>query len=106
MANSKQLRQNKNQHRPKNTLSKKDDKAIYDAMRRTINYLRTRLGKYIADYDLVFEKEISFKQLISTIKNTKLRNEFDTAFNNRTIKPDGGIILLKKKVMITTPEFF
>jgi len=96
MANSQQLRKNKAQHKPKNVGSKKDDKIIYAAMRKCIDYLEGRLGEYLQGYRLDFEKQISFDQLISIIKNANLRKEFDNVFNKRTIKPDGGVIFLRR----------
>ena len=97
MANSDQLRKNQNQHIPKNTLSKNDDKKIHRAMLATIDYLSRRLGDYFFDYELVFAKDITFEHLINNIKNAKLRKEYDTAFNSRKIIPDGGIIFLRRK---------
>ncbi|MCY4088864.1 MAG: hypothetical protein OXF49_01930 [Candidatus Saccharibacteria bacterium] len=39
MANSQQLRQNLNQHQPKNTQSKIDDKLLLASMHECIDYL-------------------------------------------------------------------
>ncbi len=95
MANSEQLRQNKEQHKPKNTKSKKDDKEIYAAMRDCIKYLESRFKNILDNHYLTFEKEISFESLISFPQKIGLRKEFDNTFGSRTIKPDGGIIFLK-----------
>lgn len=97
MANSKQLRQNKNQHKPKNTQSKEDDKAIYKAMQQTITYLNERLADNLQEYRLTFCKSILFSDMIKIIRNKEIRQEFDYTFKDRTIKPDGGIIFLHKK---------
>ena len=97
MANSAQLRANRNQHQPKNKLSKADDKLIYQAMRDCISYLEDRLSSHLAGYYLVFKKQITFGELISLIENKGLRAEFDKVFLTRRIKPDGGAIFLKKK---------
>lgn len=35
--------------------------------------------------------------MIHTIKSTKIRAQFDMNFTHHTIKPDGGILFLKKK---------
>ena len=42
MANSRNLRLNFNQHAPKNTRSKQDDKNISIAMKQVIEYLQDR----------------------------------------------------------------
>ncbi len=98
MANSKQLRANKAQHLPKNTQSKIDDKNIYQAMKRCIEYLENRLSDQLKEdeYELIFERNITFGTMIKMIKDQNCRREFDTVFNNRTIIPDGGVIFLKK----------
>lgn len=96
MSNSDQLRSNKNQHKPKNTKSKKDDKEVYRAMARTISYLEKRFEKELRNHSLVFKKSISFGELIDQIKGSGLRREFDTSYLKRRIKPDGGVIWLKK----------
>ena len=99
MATSEQLRKNKKQHIPKNTKSKIDDKRIYEAMHQCINYLENRFEMYLKkeNFELEFSESISFKQLIHVIKSAGSRKEFDDTFNARTIRPDGGIIFLKKR---------
>ena len=47
MANSEQLRQNINQHKPKNTKSKKDDKNIAISMQNVIQYLNERFQNIV-----------------------------------------------------------
>ena len=97
MARSDQLRTNKEQHKPKNKESKADDKRIFQAMRLCVHYLEQRFAGKIDDYEFIFEKVISFEILIKLIRNQGVRKAFDPVFNKRTIKPDGGVIYLKKK---------
>ena len=103
MANSEQLRRNKNQHKPKNTYSKKDDKNIHLAMHDTIKYLENRFHNMLSGYQLTWENTISFRTMMSIVKDKGLRQEFDTVFSisnedkSREIKPDGGVIYLIKK---------
>ena len=97
MASSEQLRKNKEQHKAKNTESKHDDKEIYFAMQDCIEYLQERFSKELTSYDLVFKKELSYKEMLEAIKACGLRYEFDSIFQNRKIKPDGGVIWLKDK---------
>ena len=97
MASSEQLRRNQQQHKPKNAKSKNDDNLIYGAMHRCIKYLEERLGDNLYGYELTFERDISFEKLMKIIGDAGLRKEFDTTFADRTIKPDGGLILLYKK---------
>lgn len=96
MADSSTLRQSSEQHKPKNIHSKIDDKLIYEAMNDCVDYLNKRLNKQIKEYgSLEFKKSITYKEMMSTIKSKKVRNQFDTVFQERTIKPDGGLIVLK-----------
>ncbi len=97
MADSATLRSAVNQHTPKNTQSKTDDKRIYQAMRRCIDYLEQRLAEPLKGYRLEFQKQIRFGEMIRLISAQGLRKEFDRTFDDRTIKPDGGIIFLKKE---------
>ena len=99
MANSDQLRANKEQHKPKNAKSKIDDKNIYQAMRRCIEYLKNRLSDQLEEggYELIFKRDITFGTMIKMIKNQNHRKEFDNVFNERAIIPDGGVIFLTKK---------
>lgn len=96
MATSKQLRKNIKQHKPKNTESAGDDKEIYEAMHDCIEYLKNRFPEDLRGYSLPFKKELSYGEMIGAIKSRKLRSEFDTIFCHRKIKPDGGVIWLKK----------
>lgn len=96
MANSEHLRENKNQHKPKNKESKIDDKIIYQAMKDVINYLKKRLETHLANYELIFKKEISFEEMIFISRQSGLRTNYDSTFINRTIRPDGGLIMLTK----------
>ena len=65
-------------------------------MKRTISYLEKRFEKDLYQYSLEFKTSISYRELIDQIKCSGLRQEFDTSFVERTIKPDGGVIWLKK----------
>lgn len=96
MATSDQLRQNRSQHIPKNQQSKQDDKEIYTAMRQCMGYLEDRFKQDLTGYRLEFQKQLSFGLIIEIIEAQGLRVEYDTTFKTRTIKPDGGVILLRK----------
>lgn len=61
-----------------------------------IAYLNERFPNDMEDHQLVFEKALFFGDMIGVVKAKNLRREFDTEFNKRTIKPDGGAIWLKK----------
>ncbi len=96
MATSEQLRRNINQHRAKNTKSKIDDKEIYRAQKLAREYLEGRFEYELKGYYLQFEKSISFEKMQKMIKDQRIRDEFETQYKERTIKPDGGILLLRK----------
>ena len=96
MATSEQLRYNINQHKPKNIRSKKDDKEILKAQGMTVDYLRKRFSEQMGDYYIDYSRSISFSQMQKVIKDKRIRTEFETMHNHRTIAPDGGILLLRK----------
>ncbi len=97
MATSEQLRTNTNQHKPKNTKSKQDDKIIYLAQGKVKDYLYERFAEQLekGEYYIQFDHSISFKDMQKVIRDSGIRHEFDTRFLDRTIKPDGGVLVLK-----------
>ena len=95
MASSAQLRASKEQHKPKNAYSKYDDRFISRAMSNCISYLNDRFGDHLSGYQLEHRKSLSYEYMIQRIKDRGLRNDFDEQFNRRTIKPDGGVIILR-----------
>ena len=99
MSQSESLRNRIEQHKPKNEKSKLDDKAIYVAMNKVIEYLEERFDFYkkFPNYEICFEKAIKVKDMIDFIKSKGIRNEFDLLYFNRTIKPDGGVLFLINK---------
>ena len=76
MANSEQLRSNPNQHKAKNTLSKNDDKIIYQAMINVKQYLEKRFATELSQKNLFIEhrKTLTLKEVIEKINESKLRN--------------------------------
>ncbi len=95
MSQHELLRERTRQHIPKNKVSKLDDKLIYSAGERVIEYLENRfeMDKNYPNYHLEFEKSIKISDMISFIKKAGIRSEF-YAYDDRIIKPDGGIIYL------------
>ena len=97
MSTSDQLRQNKSQHLPKNTLSKGDDKKIAIVMARVIEHLNTRFKLAELGYYLEYVKSIKLSELIGIIKGYDKRGEFATLEKQDSyIKPDGGVLVLRK----------
>ncbi|MCY4577286.1 MAG: restriction endonuclease [Candidatus Kaiserbacteria bacterium] len=99
MATHKQLRENKDQHKPKNTKSKVDDKRVLEAMNKTIQYINERFPNLETDgYYIEYQKRVNLSDLIAIIKGYEKRNEYSPLTNEDAfISPDGGILLLKKK---------
>lgn len=81
-----------------------DDKEIYRAMGGCMEHLRQKYAGELTRQNrtLVFQKTLSYKEMIDIIRSSCSRNEFDNAFYDdnpkigkmRTIKPDGGVIKL------------
>ena len=96
MSQHESLRMRFEQHKPKNTLSKNDDKDIYNAASRVMEYLENRfnMDTDYPNYHLEFAKSIKICDMIAFIKKKGLRNEFYAYDDNRAIYPDGGIIYL------------
>ena len=98
MANSDDLRKNVNQHKPKNTESKFDDKNIAQAMQKTIDYIENRFGQIpnFNGFYLEFSGRLSLKGMMENIKNGSIRKQFDTTWEDNTIMPDGGLFDTQK----------
>lgn len=98
MSQHESLRVRYEQHKPKNKVSKTDDKNIYTAAANVIEYLEKRFdmkNKY-SDYYLEFAKSIKIVDMINFIKKRKIRTEF-YEYEDRAIYPDGGVIYLVSK---------
>lgn len=98
LGQSESLRRRVEQHKPKNNKSKIDDKDIYIAMNRVVEYLEYRfnLANPVGgrNYKILFEKQISTEYMINFIKEKGKRLEFDEKYLKNSIKPDGGILYL------------
>lgn len=99
MSQSESLRQRVEQHKPKNTKSKLDDKAIYIAMRKVISYLNTRfdMENQFPEYEIIFETSLLVADMVKFIKSKGIRNDFDYSYIDRKITPDGGVLFLQNK---------
>lgn len=100
MSQHELLRHRHEQHKPKNMHSKKDDKNIYVAASKVIDYLRVRFdmdNKY-NNYHLEFKKSIKICDMINFIKKSGIRSEFYAYDDSRAIFPDGGVIYLVDEV--------
>ncbi|MCR5060184.1 MAG: hypothetical protein K6A80_04015 [Saccharofermentans sp.] len=100
------LRERWEQHKPKNDISKFEDKTVAQAATRVMDYILTRFN-YSFDwessqdgivYDLEYSPEIKLVDMIKFICNRGYRKweDFDHSFDDKEIKPDGGVIYLLK----------
>lgn len=97
MSTSEQLRKNISQHSPKNKLSKGDEKKIAAVMDKVVAHLDRRFNLSELGYFLEYVKSIKLSELISIIGSYGKRDEFSTLTKQDSfIKPDGGILLLRK----------
>ena len=98
MNKSDSLRKRKNQHLPKNTLSKNDDKKVAAVMERVIEHLNNRFNLEDLGYQLEYVKTIKLLELTDVIKGYDKRLEFAVLEKQGSyIEPDGGILLLRRK---------
>jgi type II restriction enzyme len=98
MSTSEQLRRNANQHLPKNALSKGDDKKIARVMDEVVRYLNDRFDLVALGYYLDYVKAIRLSELMAIIGDYGKRTEFASlAKRDSCMKPDGGILLLRKR---------
>jgi len=82
---------------PKNALSKGDDKKIAEVMDDVIAHLNSRYKLADLGWYLEYVKSIKLTELIGIIKSYDKRTEFATLTKSDAfIKPDGGILLLRK----------
>lgn len=97
MSQHDSLRDRTQQHLPKNTKSKMDDKDVYKSMKLVQDYLTSKpefQTYFNQKFSLLFEHQIDVSYMINFIKKKGLRAEFNTEFADRTIIPDGGILYL------------
>lgn len=98
MNKSDSLRQRKNQHTPKNVLSKGDDRKIAVVMDRVVLHLNERFKLADLGYYLEYVRSIKLSELIGIIRGYDKQTEFATlAKQDSYIKPDGGILVSRKK---------
>lgn len=94
------LRERVEQHKPKNTKSKLDDKDVYKAMELVKKYLKDKRefqDFFNTNWELSFSSEIEIKYMIDFIKRKKIRHDFCYDCIERKIVPDGGILYLVNK---------
>ena len=98
MSRSDELRQRSEQHKPKNTLSKGDDKKVAVVMDEVVQYLNDRFKLDDLGYYLEYVKSIKLSELIGIIKSYDKRTEFASLTKvDSYMKPDGGVLLLRRK---------
>ena len=76
MSQHDSLRGRSEQHKPKNTKSKIDDKEVYQAMDLVKQYLKDKKdfkSYFDSDWDLEFASEIEIKYMIDFIKRKNIR---------------------------------
>lgn len=95
MANSNFLRNNKNQHSVKNSVSKKMDSEIDIAM----SAVAEKLAKLYPDIIFTHKKKLSLVDIITelSLKHPKLKNSFSKVMDKSFIKPDGGFLFARKQ---------
>ena len=100
MSQHDSLRERTEQHKPKNSKSKIDDKEVYQAMELVKQYLKSKKdfqSYFENDWDLEFSAEIEIKYMIDFIKRKRIRSEFCYDCIDRKIIPDGGVLYLVNK---------
>jgi hypothetical protein len=75
MSQHDSLRKRKEQHKPKNKKSKKDDKDVYISMEMVIDYLQNKkeFSSFFTDiWTLEYSHKIDIKYMLNFIKRKKL----------------------------------
>jgi type II restriction enzyme len=82
---------------PKNTLSKGDDRKVAVVMAIVIEHLGNRFKLSQEGYYLEYVRSVKLAELIDIIKKYDKRTEFSLLTKqDSSIKPDGGVLLLRK----------
>lgn len=82
---------------PKNTLSKGDDRKVAVVMAKVIEHLGNRFKLSQEGYYLEYVRSVKLAELIDIIKKYDKRTEFSLLTKqDSSIKPDGGVLLLRK----------
>ena len=100
MSQHELLRKRYEQHKPKNSISKNDDKNICLAAQKVIEYLEERfeMDTKFENYHLKFEKTIKICDMINFLKKRGARTEFFAYNDINKIRPDGGIVYLVDEI--------
>lgn len=95
MANSDFLRQNKNQHSVKNSISKIMDGDIGIAVKRVVMHLK----KKYPDLSFDHKKKLLLSEIIKDLRQEypEYADDFSTVIDASFIKPDGGFIYATNK---------
>lgn len=96
MANSKQLRNNLNQHIVKNVESKKDDKKLMDAVLEIVPELNSFITeKGLTNIKITHQTNVPYTYIYDVMNQFAPDRDIDKSFGERTFKPDGGILFLQ-----------
>jgi len=79
MSQHDDLRERIEQHKPKNSKSKLDDKDVYESMDMVKDYIKNKqefVSYFDTDYELEFAREIEINYMIEFMKRKNIRNEF------------------------------
>ena len=96
---SQMLSKNKNQHKPKNNESKKDDSVLWTANVMVVKNIEEYLQKNGYLWIKVEHRDkLMFREVDYFLKWKNPQNEFDNTYRDRYIKPDGGVIWVTNTV--------
>lgn len=77
-----------------NVTSKKQETEVIQALEKVVVYLTSKFGKKIS---LVHEKQWYLKDIVRELRSTYPDLEFHYHFDTSSIRPDGGILLIRSK---------
>jgi len=77
-----------------NVTSKKQETEVIQALEKVVVRLRSKFGKKIS---LVHEKQWYLKDIVRELRSTYPDLEFHYHFDTSSIRPDGGILLIRSK---------
>jgi type II restriction enzyme len=91
---SQSIRQRTEQHKEKNTLSKKQERVMIKSINKTVNWLQ----KSYPNYEIGWQKSLPLHQIYKILQTQyDIKLDFEKVKGSTFISPDGGFVWVKLK---------